>query len=197
MRIVAGKFKNKSLFLPKGVGIRPTSQKVKQALFNILGDRIVRATFLELFAGSGNIGLEALSRGAKQAYFVEHNRKCIQAIEQNLNSLELKYHYAFKPEHSGQPAAAVILPWETQKAVDLLRKHKQKFELVFLDPPYHQVNLKNTLKNFNLCDILSPQSWVIIEHYQAGEALGRLVGLELVCNRRYGETALSFYQARL
>lgn len=182
MRVIAGKFKGRQLNLPKGVKIRPTSEKAKEALFNILGEKIRAASFLELFAGSGNIGIEALSRGVDSVTFVENNRLCIKTIEANLRHIS---------------SCAKILPFDAERAIETLYQRKQKFDLVFLDPPYYQDRLKNCLIKICHYDILKPRSWVVAEHNKRQDLPKSLLKLKLMFTKRYGDTALSFYQKRL
>jgi 16S rRNA (guanine(966)-N(2))-methyltransferase RsmD len=198
MRIISGRFKGRILKSPKGAGLRPTSQRVKEALFNILGERICGASFLELFAGSGSIGIEALSRGAKRVVFVENNRLCIKAIQENLALLGVASN------------CVTILPLTVQKALTHLAAKGDKFDLVFLDPPYnqkspllcfpektrgdHQIELKNSLIKAAQCGILNPCSYLIAEHSKRGGAPQGVCGLNLIFSKGYGDTELSFYE---
>ena len=184
MRVISGEFKGRVLKMPKGVKIRPTSQKVKEALFSILGSQICEASFLDLFAGSGSVGIEAISRGAERVFFVENNRLCIKTIEQNLNALGLEC------------SPATLLPFTAERAIGALARKKQRFDFVFLDPPYYEEKLKNCLIKISAYDILNPRSWVIAEHNQAQVLPQQLSGLRVMFTKTYGDTALSFYRAR-
>lgn len=195
MRVVAGIYKGRILNSPKGVEIRLTSQKVKQALFSILGQGISGSSFLDLFAGSGSVGIEAKSRGAKQVYLAENNRVCIRTIEENLGKLKI------------QEGQIRLLPVDVEVAIKLLERRKQKFDFVFLDPPYNKgqpysytqgrSKLKNSLINLSRYDILDAQSVVIVEHAKS-DVLPHLLGrLRLMFSKQYGDTVLSFYQIDL
>ncbi len=179
MRVGSGKFKARALKVP--AKIRPTSQMVKKALFDILGDKITDSSFLELFAGSGNVGIEALSRGAKSVTFVEADRICAKVIAGNLKQL-------------GLGLEVKILTRQADKALSILAGQGAKFDLIFLDPPYRQNRLKNSLINITQYDILSPQSWVIAEHYKTEVLPQELPGLNLEFTKKYGDAALSFYR---
>ncbi|MCQ9208245.1 MAG: 16S rRNA (guanine(966)-N(2))-methyltransferase RsmD [Omnitrophica bacterium] len=179
MRVIAGKFKGRILKMPKGAKIRPSSQKIKAALFNILGEQIHGASFLELFAGSGNIGIEALSHGAVKVTFVERNRLCIKAIQSNLKRLGLE---------------AEILSFDVERAIHLLKQKGEKFDFVFLDPPYYEDKLKNCLIKLGRYDILRPHSYVIAEHNKREVLPEQLPRLKLMFTKRYGDAALSFYR---
>ncbi|MFA5005228.1 MAG: 16S rRNA (guanine(966)-N(2))-methyltransferase RsmD, partial [Candidatus Omnitrophota bacterium] len=122
MRITTGKFKNKKLYFPRG--IRPTQDKVRKAVFDILGD-ISGLSFLDLFAGSGAVGFEALSRGAGELVLVELNRDSVDAIKKNINILK--------------DAPCSVIHIEAQKAVKLLHERGKTFDIIFLDPPYYKL----------------------------------------------------------
>lgn len=195
MRVIAGRFKGHILKMPKGVKIRPSSQKVKEALFGILDKEICGASFLELFAGSGNTGIEALSRGAKVVVFVENNRLCIRSIGENLRRIGIRYSYGLKGLDAGKEVCAILLPLDAERVIKVFCQRKQKFDFVFLDPPYYQdVELKNCLIKICHYDILFPRSLVIAEHNKSLFFPHLLVGLRLMFTKGYGDTALSFYQ---
>ena len=181
MRVIAGKFKGHILKMPKALRIRPTKDMVREALFSILGKRVCTASFLELFAGSGSVGIEAKSRGAKTVTFVENNRLCIRALAANLRRLGI---------------SATVLALDAEKAIEAFGRKKQRFDLVFLDPPYYQDKLKNCLIKICRYDILNARSLVIAEHSK-GEVLPELLPrLKVVFTKRYGEGVLTFYQVR-
>jgi len=181
MKVIAGRFKGRQLTMPKGAKIRPSSQKVKEALFNILGQEISGASFLELFAGSGNIGIEGLSRGAACVTFVENNRLCIRAIKDNLKRLGV---------------SAEVLSLDAERAIELLGQKGERFDFVFLDPPYYQDKLKNCLIKLNSYDILGPHSYVIAEHNKREALPQQLPKLRLMFTKSYGDAVLSFYQRK-
>lgn len=192
MRITTGIYKGRLINMPKG--IRPTQDKARKAIFDILGD-IEGLTFLELFAGSGAVGIEALSRGAKEAVFVENKRECLRQIEANLALLGL--------------ALGVVIGLDAQEAIKKLSQKGRKFEIIFLDPPYYAdaatpnpigwvgVPLsvaKKTLHTLTSYDILAPDGLVVVQHYKK-DALPDTPGdLILFKQSRYGDTALSFYR---
>lgn len=172
--------------MPKG--IRPTQDKVRKALFDILGD-IEGLSFLELFSGSGAVGLEALSRGAKEAILVEYNRDCIAVIEKNIELLKVRN--------------CSLFPYEAQKAIDKFLRDKRKFDVIFLDPPYlKSKNLvtdtlaKKILQSLSSCDILSPHGLIVVQHSK-NENLPALVGSLILCKQsQYADTFLSFYKKK-
>jgi len=194
MRVIAGKFKGRILKMPRGIKMRPTSQKVKEALFCILGKELCGASFLELFAGSGNIGIEAESRGAQKVFFVENNRMCVKTIESNLTRLRIPYNYGLRPQKVKKEASVTLIPLDAERAVKMLYRRREKFDFVFLDPPYYQTQLRNSLIKICLYDILKLHSCVIAEHHKKQILPQQILGLRLMFTKSYGDTALSFYQ---
>lgn len=193
MRVISGKNKGRKIKMPKG--IRPTSNKVRKAIFDILGD-IEGLSFLELFAGSGAVGLEALSYGAKKAVFVERDRDCMQIIRANL-SAEPRSNYNLYEE-------------DVFKAIKELCARGLKFDLVFLDPPYYKKQLhsaskettvakslaKKTLKMLLAYDILTPLAFIIVQHYKRDTVPQELGKLSLFKRSVYADTVLSFYKIK-
>lgn len=180
MKVMAGKYKGRIIQMPKG--IRPTQQKVRKALFDILGD-IKGISFLELFAGSGAIGIEAISKGAKEVVFVERNKRCVSIIKKNLSLI-------------GYPSYEIIRT-DVFKAIQRLNREGRSFEVIFSDPPYHQNLAKKTLQTLSIYDILAPNGLLIIEHFNK-TVLPRQSGyLELFKQKRYGDTVISFYKRSL
>lgn len=185
MRITTGKFKGRNIKMPKH--IRPTQNKVRKAIFDILGD-IVGLSFLDLFAGSGAIGLEALSRGVGKVVFVESNKVCIRIIKYNLFTFELKHRPI-----STLPSFMVI--WQdTERALRRLEQGKERFDIIFLDPPYYQDLAKKTLKSLSLYDILAPNGIIICQHFKRDILPEEIESLRLIKQAKYGDTFLSFYK---
>jgi len=165
------------LKFPKG--IRPTQNKVRKALFDILGD-IQGLSFLELCAGSGAVGFEAISRGVREVTLVEYNHDCLLALRKNIESLK--------------SAACSLYPEEASKAIRNLHKDGKRFDIVFLDPPYYIALAKKILQTLEAYDILAAQGLIIIQHFKKDnlpEAVGDLI---LFKESRYGDTLLSFYK---
>ena len=153
MRIIAGKLKGRVLKIPRG--IRPTSQKVREALFSILGNRIIDGVVLDLFAGSGALGIEALSRGAKSATFVDNNRKCVQTIKVNLELCGLSSFQSssLRRKERDEKIEIRVLSMEALKAIRFFERKGERFDLIFLDPPYYyEAVAKNVLINVVIAD---------------------------------------------
>ncbi|MBU0549663.1 MAG: 16S rRNA (guanine(966)-N(2))-methyltransferase RsmD [Candidatus Omnitrophica bacterium] len=209
MRIITGKFKGRIIKMPKG--IRPTQDKVRKALFDILGD-IKGMSFIELYAGSGAVGLEALSQGASRVVFVEKDRAHVKIIKNNLSALGLG------DEQAGGLACYWLIEMDAGRAIERLQQKKEEFDIIFLDPPYYQSLAprfgstplivsrsvskdavseslsKKTLKILSRCDIVSACSLVVCQHFKKDilpESAGNLI---LIKQAKYGDTLLSFYR---
>jgi 16S rRNA (guanine(966)-N(2))-methyltransferase RsmD len=179
MRITSGKYKGRVIKMPSG--IRPTQDKVRKALFDILGD-IEGLSFLELFAGSGAVGFEALSRKAAELVLVENNRNCLSVIKQNIEALKIEN--------------CSLYPQEAEKSIRLFHKNKKVFDIIFLDPPYYKEEAKKTLQIFGAYDILAPYGLVIAQHFKKDKLPSQSEKLELFKEAAYGDTVLSFYKKR-
>jgi len=179
MRVIGGIYRSRLIDMPKGVEIRPTQDKVREAIFNILGD-ISGKVVLDLFSGSGAFGIEALSRGASKSTFVENNIRCVQTIENNLDNLQIP------------PDRYSIIKGNALRAVYGLDEAGEKFDVVFMDPPYHRDLAKNCLINLDSCDILSQFATVVVEHYRMDELSSDLETLVSDKERKYGDTLVTF-----
>jgi len=178
MRVTGGIGRGRRLKVPAGAQVRPTSDKVKQALFNILGDKVEGGAFLDLFAGAGGIGIEALSRGAGRVVFVDAAKSSLAAVKQNIEQLGF-----------GERAEVVL-----SKAESFLKRPAGPFDLVFLDPPYAE-EMQPLLEMVAGAGILKPHSIVIAEHFKKQVSPERAGTLALYREARYGDTVLAFYRA--
>lgn len=186
MRITTGQYKGRKVAIPEEVRIRPTQPKVRKALFDILGD-IEGLTFLELFAGSGAVGFEAISRGAKDLALVESNRDCQLTIRKNIDLLRVR--------------DCCIYPFEAEKAILSLHRDKRTFDIIFLDPPYSTKETgdslsKKTLHMLGAYDILPPNGLAVVQHFKRDELPSESGQLELIKESKYGSTLLSFYRKK-
>ena len=152
IRVISGIYKGRRLKLVPSVSVRPMQDKVKGALFNILGDRIKGAVCLDGFAGTGSIGLEALSRGAERCVFVDEFYPSVKTIRQNVAAC-------------GADERSVIIHREFNRAVIDLAKKGVRFDVVFLDPPYRLLEERNPLRVLRKRDVVKPGGLVILRHY--------------------------------
>jgi 16S rRNA (guanine(966)-N(2))-methyltransferase RsmD len=149
---------------------------VKQALFNILGEKAARAVFLDLYAGAGGIGIEALSRGAERVVFVEASRESVKTIKQNIEQTGF-----------GDRAAVILSDVET-----FLKRPSGPYDIVFLDPPY-ALELAPLLQRLASSGILKPDTVMVAEHFKKQPSPEGAGALKLVREARYGDTVLAFY----
>lgn len=184
MRVIAGKYRSRLLSAPPGHHTRPTSDRLRETLFNVLAPRIEGAVFLDLYAGSGAVGIEAISRGAQEAIFVEQAAPALKTIRANLSLLKIHSGYALE----SASAAAALKRLAGQGA---------QVDLVFLDPPYEkseEYQLTLNLLGGESSPLLAPDAIVIAEHakrYDLAEAYGALHRYRTL---RQGDAALSFYR---
>jgi 16S rRNA (guanine966-N2)-methyltransferase len=181
MRIVAGSARGRTLQGPKGQDIRPTADRVRQALFNVLGQFFEGGQALDLFAGTGALGLEALSRGVSRAVFVDSGREAQGLVRENAKS-------------TGFEAQIELMPMDALKAAAQLAGARRKFELVFADPPYAQLAIEKLVSAIEQGALLAEDGWLCVEHDKrevAPEQVGRLTRVD---QRRFGDTLVSLYR---
>ncbi|MBU1998040.1 MAG: 16S rRNA (guanine(966)-N(2))-methyltransferase RsmD [Candidatus Omnitrophota bacterium] len=191
MRITAGKYKSRIIYAPKG--IRPTEEILRKAFFDILGD-IEGLSFLEFFAGSGAVGLEAISRGAKDLSLVEYDPDCLAVIRKNIDSLK--------------GSACSIYPQEAEHALRLLYASGQRFDIIFMDPPYYKGEnprlngmqggslAKKILQSLSQYDILKHRGLIAIQHFKK-DVLPKTEGnIHLIKQARYSDSLLSLYRKK-
>ena len=182
VRVIAGQAGGMRLQAPAGSTTRPTSDRVKEALFSILAscDRIEKATVLDLFAGSGSPGIEALSRGAERATFIDKSRTAIASLQCNLIHTRLAHQ-------------AEVLQMDSSHAVERLARHHEQFTLVLLDPPYQAGLHLKTIELMSATAILAPDGLLVAET-ATRTPLPERIGQCIRSDRRiYGDTALDFF----
>ena len=183
MRVIGGAHRGRRLRAPRGLRTRPTADRVREALFDILGPAVRGLRVLDLFAGTGAVGVEALSRGAARVVFVERDRDAVRALQANLAALGLSRD------------RARILAADAVAALARLGRSEPPFDLVFLDPPYAGDLAARTLATLAGSPLLRPGARVVVQHFAKTE-LRAVPGLERHGEaRRFGETALTFFRA--
>jgi 16S rRNA (guanine(966)-N(2))-methyltransferase RsmD len=184
MRIIAGTYRSRILKSLKGQALRPTSDWLRETLFNVLGPAVAGSHFLDLYAGTGAVGIEALSRGAVEAVFVENHAAAAKLIRENLALLKI------------ESGAQVISADTSQALAKLMTRKRPPFEFVFLDPPYAaEGEYKLALDVLGASPLVSEDSIVIAEHrktLELEETYGSLLRYRVL---KQGDAALSFYRA--
>ena len=180
MRVIGGAARGRRLKVPKGQSVRPTAARVKGSLFNILPHDFSALRVLDLFAGSGNVSIEALSRGAEQAILVDESPRTAAVIKENLSRLELS-------------ARAQVWIAPVARSLRKLARAGESFDLIFLDPPYDRQWVGTTLKAIGETQLLRSNGKVVAEHSARETVQSRYGDLVLYDQRRYGDTLLSFF----
>ncbi len=179
MRIIGGEAKGRRIHLPKGCRIRPTADRVKESLFDMLYP-VGGATFLDLFAGCGNCGLEALSRGARYAVFIEKEPRLADVIRENLRLL-------------GFEGRAEVIAADAEQGIRRLAKRAERFDILFADPPYEEGFLPEILRWLEGTELLAENGIIVLQHSVREALEGSCVQAMAVADqRRYGDTMLSF-----
>jgi len=182
MRVIAGSYKGRRLQSPAGLGVRPTSDRVREALFSILSPYIDRARLLDLYAGTGAVGLEALSRGADCVVFVEQKRSSLHLLRENLKRCH-------------NPPEAIVISCDVRQVF----RHSEflkwaPYDMVFADPPYHNGEIATILSMIASRVPLTSEGMVILEHRSQTNLPQQVDSLDQVRQVRYGDTTLTFFE---
>lgn len=180
MRVVAGKARGHKLFSPEGLHTRPTADRIKESLFNILMNYIVDSSFLDLYSGSGAIGIEALSRGAKSAVFVDNDAHSIDVINKNLQKTKLI-------ENSD------VMKTNVSSAIRRLSEKGYKFDIVFMDPPYYTEEAQNSIAEICENNVLKDDGIIVVEiAHDQHLHIEKSLGLEVFKNKEYNIAKIFF-----
>ena len=183
MRIVGGTARGRQIRIPKGCRIRPTAERVKESLFAILGS-LEGCAFLDLFAGTGNVGIEAISRGADRAVFVEPDRRLVAAIRENVQAL-------------GMDRSAEVISADARRGIRELAGRRMRFDVLFADPPYEEGFVAEVVPWLEEGRLLQPEGILVLQHSVREPLDGAsLLTLAITDQRRYGDTMLSFLTSR-
>ena len=178
MRVITGKARGVQLKTPQGMQTRPTADRVKEALFSIINFDLPGASVLDLFGGTGQLGIEALSRDAKSAVFVDASADACQLIRENLKRAKL--------EGQGRVVRSDYMEY--------LNKCRERFDIIFLDPPYAEVFLENALKRITEIDILETNGIIVTERPLGKEIPWEFGGYTRSRDYKYGKTLLTIYR---
>ena len=177
-RIIGGRLKGKKLSSINGNRIRPTGNRQRESIFNILSNRIADSKVLDLFAGTGALGIEALSRGAETCIFIDAHRAAIEVIERNISACRLK-------------DKTRTIRWNVEKNLRCLNAHDISFDIIFMDPPYNSGFIAPTLQNLHTCKRLNAGSIVVVEHAVDDKIPRFDDAFTRHDQRRYGKTLVS------
>ncbi len=178
MRVITGKARGVALKTPEGLNTRPTADRVKEALFSILQFDLPGAVVLDLFGGTGQLGIEALSRGAKEAVFVDHDAKACALIQENLRRTRL--------ESQGKVVRSDYLTF--------LKTTRQRFDIILLDPPYAEIFLENALNCITEIDILQSGGIIVTERPLGKELNVACAGFVRSRDYKYGKTLITLFR---
>ena len=178
MRVIAGSARRLLLKTVEGLDTRPTQDRIKETLFNMINNDVYGAVFLDLFAGSGDIGIEALSRGAEKAVFVDSSDVCRKVIEQNLR-------------HTRLDSKAEIVTKDVFLAIEALKKSGERFDIVFIDPPYMEGFNETVLDALVKADVLEKDSKIMLERSSKTKPPS-VEGLEIYREKEFRTTVMTF-----
>src|SRR5271168_323866 len=181
MRVIAGKYRSRTLKGPGAQRLRPTSDRLRETLFNILGPSVEDSLFIDLYAGTGAVGIEAISRGAREVFFIDRDPDCISLVRQNLASLDIR-------------SGAEVISANALRGLEKLAARHLIADFIFLDPPYADDGYTQVLEYLDASHLVAPQGIVIAEHSSKLELPERLVRLERTRLLEQGDAALSFYR---
>jgi len=185
MRVIGGKFRSRRLKNPGKLLMRPTSDRLRETLFNVLGPAVTDSLFIDLYAGTGAIGIEAISRGARETIFVEAHAVSAKLVRENLKSL-------------GIDGGVDVMEGDAVHALEKIAKRRLVADFIFLDPPYDAVEERvRVLEFLDASHLVAPHGLVIVEHSVKSELPERFDRLELSRLLEQGDAALSFYRLAL
>ena len=179
VRVISGSARGLKLNTPGDDRVRPTTDRVKESMFNIVQDWVYDSQVLDLFAGSGALGIEALSRGASQAVFCDNSLDSIKIIKSNI-------------EKARVADRSQIVSGDFKRSLRDMEAKNQSFDMIFVDPPYYEGLFEEVLDTIRSCKILKKDGIVIVEH-DAKKPIGQVEGLEVYKEKKYGITMLTFY----
>ncbi|MGH9691629.1 MAG: 16S rRNA (guanine(966)-N(2))-methyltransferase RsmD [Candidatus Acidiferrales bacterium] len=181
MRVIAGTYRSRRLKGPGKLRLRPTSDRLRETLFNILGRAVEDSLFVDLYAGTGAIGIEALSRGAREAIFIETHPATTRLVRENLSSLEIR-------------ASAEVIEGDVVRGLEKLAARHWVADFIFLDPPYQDADEHlRVLEFLDASRLVAPHGVVIVEHHNKTDLPERFSRLERTRLLEQGDACLSFY----
>jgi 16S rRNA (guanine966-N2)-methyltransferase len=183
MRIISGQYRGQTIQTPLGESSRPTLSRIRESIFNILMPIVEDSCFLDLYAGTGSIGLEALSRGAKQVVFVESDRKLVTMLQENVDK--------FDPQH----LKTQVIAGDAVAMVRRMVLKNEKYDIVFLDPPYNLTEIERWEVDQQLGTLLQSEGVLLLQHAKKISVSNTWANCVQVRSKYYGKTALSFFRS--
>lgn len=181
VRIIGGERRGKKLLSVRGLITRPTADRVRQSIFNILAACVTETIVLDIFAGTGALGIEALSRGARFALFIDREKTSVETIQKNLLSCRFE-------------ARATVIRQDIQNGLQWLKNPPHPFNLVFMDPPYNKGLIGGTLFHLHESGVLAPGALIVVEHSTSEPMPSLLPVFTQTDERKYGKTLVSFIE---
>jgi 16S rRNA (guanine966-N2)-methyltransferase len=181
MRVIAGKYRSRKLKGPGALRLRPTIDRLRETLFNVLGPSLEDSLFIDLFAGTGAVGIEAISRGARETILVESNAKAARLIRENFKSLDIL-------------SGAELIEASAMRGLEKMAARRLLADFIFLDPPYEKTaDYLEVLEFLDASHLIAPRGIVIVEHHWKTELPKFLTRLECTRQIEQGDAILSFY----
>ncbi|MEX1029259.1 MAG: 16S rRNA (guanine(966)-N(2))-methyltransferase RsmD [Paenibacillaceae bacterium] len=181
MRVISGSVRGRNLKAVPGMNTRPTTDKVKEAIFSMIGPYFEGGLVLDLFAGAGGLGIEAISRGMERGIFIDIERASVDVIKQNLQT-------------TGLMDQAEIYRNSAEQALKVLHRRELKFDLIFVDPPYRMKNMDELLLHIEERSLLASEARVVLEHDARTLYAEQIGGFARIRKAEYGETTISIYE---
>lgn len=180
MRVISGKVRGLKLNTPKNEDVRPTTDRVKESLFNIINPYIMESDVLDLFAGTGSLGIECLSRGANKCVFVDVSKESISIVKSNIKKARVENE-------------SVVLNLDFKDSINKLKIQNNKFDVIFMDPPYYKNMFIDALEKIDEASLLKADGIIIIEHDTKDKFPEKIKNFIQTKSKKYGNTTLTFY----
>ena len=181
MRVISGKARGLKLNTPKNDDVRPTTDRVKESLFNMINSYIMDSEILDLFAGTGSLGIECLSRGANQCIFVDNSKESINIVKSNIKKARVENE-------------SIVLNLDFKSAINSLSLKNKQFDVIFMDPPYYKNMFSDALSAVDNNNLLKEDGIIVVEHDTVDKFPDNMGRLYKSREKKYGNTTLTFYK---
>lgn len=181
MRVISGKVRGLKLNAPKNDDVRPTTDRVKESLFNMINSYMMDSDILDLFAGTGSLGIECLSRGANKCVFVDKSKESINIVKSNIKKARVENE-------------SIVLNLDFKSAISSLALKKEKFDVIFMDPPYYKNMFNDALLAVDEKELLKEDGIIVVEHDTVDKFPDNMGRLYKSREKKYGNTTITFYK---